>query len=354
MKVKIILLVFVINFCFSQNRNTVALKVYLKDAETNKNVKGANVTLEGYEIPVIKAKYEKKGKFYYFDSIPDGYNTVMTYHTKYNEKGYQNKSGLPHEITLALHNPLNVAIEFPYPIDKNYRFSKVYTNDYFVEDPFKIAIKIGSINNCKCIDSIIKSEFLKIEIIDVLKNRTDTTLDSNQSVCDALKYKDLLKFDNVGGLEKIVLKDSPNSKECEISGDALLFFRKKDGSEFKRFNDPIIKKLRRNNLIVNVVIYNRYSYTKNSPYRSAYSRKDKNIRKKDNFFYSLTDSEKSKILFYGDNFSLKTINNSKEIVFDDKTIYEFKILQYEDLGLGILDQYDYFIKENGKTFGLSF
>ena len=88
-------------FAFSQSVNP-ALKVYLEDAYNGKNIKDAKVTLEGFEIPPITGKYNKKGKYYYFNVIPKDYNTVMAYHEKYNEKGFQDLNKLTDEIILKL------------------------------------------------------------------------------------------------------------------------------------------------------------------------------------------------------------------------------------------------------------
>ena len=90
-----IILLLTYSFSFSQekedkfiNNGKDTLKVYLTDAETDKNIADAKVTLEGFEIPEIVGKYNKEEKFYYFTEIPKGYNTIMTYHKKYNEKGF--------------------------------------------------------------------------------------------------------------------------------------------------------------------------------------------------------------------------------------------------------------------------
>ena len=52
-----------------QGKN-IAIRIYLEDAYSGKNIKDAKVTLEGFEIPEIVGKYDKKGKFYYFTEIP--------------------------------------------------------------------------------------------------------------------------------------------------------------------------------------------------------------------------------------------------------------------------------------------
>jgi hypothetical protein len=343
---------FFLTFSFGQAKDSIVLKVYLEDAYTNKNIKDGKVTLEGFEMPEIVGQYDKKGKFYYFTEIPNGYNTVMAYHKKYNEKGFQNKNKLPSELHLNLYNPLNVAIEFPYPIkDDNNGNSKRYYNDFFLEDPYKIAIKVGSINNCKCLDSLIKSNFLNVEIVDVLKQENKRFFNLNEFNCEKSV---VFKRDNLKGYDLRPLDFYMDINSCQMGKNSILFLRKKDGSKFKRFNDPIIKKMREIGLLINVVSYHRFSYHAEMPYKLKYSKKDKVVRKNDKIFFGISDVKKSEVLFYGDYFTLKTIHDTSPIRFIDKTIYDFEALQYDDLGLGIYDQYDYFIKKNGKTFDYNF
>ena len=342
---------FFLTFSFGQAKDSIVLKVYLEDAYTNKNIKDGKVTLEGFEIPALMGKYDKKGEFYYFTEIPAGYNTVMAYHKKYNEKGFQDKSTLPSELHLNLYNPLNVAIEFPYPINDNDSFSKKYTNDYFLEDPYKIAVKVGSVNNCKCLDSIIKSNFLNVEIVDVLKQSNKTFFNLNEFKCDKSV---VFKRNNLNGYDLRQLDFHIDSNSCKMGENSILFIRKKDGSKFKRFNDLIIKKMRVSGLLINVVSYHRFSYHADIPYKPKYAKKDKIVSKNDMSYFAISDAKKSEVLFYGNYFTIKTIHDDSPIRYVDKTIYELETLQYDDLGLGIYDQYDYFIKKNGKTFDYNF
>ena len=67
MKKLFILYFTLLSFCsFAQKPEAHAIKIYVEDAETGKNIDDAKVTLEGFEIPTIIAKYYKKNKFYYF------------------------------------------------------------------------------------------------------------------------------------------------------------------------------------------------------------------------------------------------------------------------------------------------
>ena len=100
-----------LSFCvLAQKKEAYAIKIQLEDAETGKNIDDAKVTLEGFEIPALTAKYDKQEKVYYFDEIPNGYNTIMAYHKKYNEKGFQNIQGLPKELKLSLYAPYRIKI----------------------------------------------------------------------------------------------------------------------------------------------------------------------------------------------------------------------------------------------------
>ncbi len=200
---KTILYIFVLlnsSFALGQ-KNDVAIKVYLEDAYTGKNITDAKVTLEGFEIPEIVGKYDKKGKFYYFTEIPEGYNTVMTYHKKYNEKGFQNTKGLPKELRLKLYTPYRVKI----PND---------TINYYFEDSFKIAVLMNDTllnlrdnNYAKTIKSYFKKHYPKLVV------HTD----------DSFTF---------------------------FINDYSFYVTKKNGKPFKRFNDPIINKIENDNNIL--------------------------------------------------------------------------------------------------------
>ena len=103
-----------------------AIKIYVADAETGKNIGNAKVCLEGFEIPAIKAQYNKKEKYYYFTEIPKNYNTVMVYHKKYNEKGFQDITGLPKELKFKLHEPLQNYYDFDYETSVEQPNKKLY------------------------------------------------------------------------------------------------------------------------------------------------------------------------------------------------------------------------------------
>jgi hypothetical protein len=181
-------------------QNVPAIKIYLEDAVTGKNVCDAKVTLEGFEIPAITGKYDKKGKYYYFKEIPKGYNTIMSYHKKYNEKGFQNIEGLPSVLTLNLFTPLRIRL-----VNDSLNFYK--------EDATKLVVVMN--------DTLYNSQ-AKCE------------LEKNDYLCFAKKYfedhfPELDVYNQIGGL---------------FSLDNFSFYvMRKDKKKFKRFNDPIIKKI---------------------------------------------------------------------------------------------------------------
>ncbi|KIX22062.1 hypothetical protein SY27_05175 [Flavobacterium sp. 316] len=201
MRIKQLCIFFLINsFIVLGQKSDIAVKVYLEDACTEKNVKDAKVTLEGFEIPKIEGKYDRKGKFYYFTEIPEGYNTIMVYHEKYNEKGFQSFDMLPKELKFSLRSPYRVKA----------------TNDEFnlyKEDQNKIVIAFN--------DTLYNS---KIECNDLVDDK----------LCFAKNY-----FKNY--YPELNLKGMLNS--ITNLGIVYFYLEKKDKSNFKRFNDPIIKHL---------------------------------------------------------------------------------------------------------------
>jgi hypothetical protein len=190
----------VISFYVSaQEQVASSIKIYLEDAETLKNIDDAKVTLEGFKIPSITGQYNKKGKYYYFNKIPSGYNTIMAYHKNYNEKGFQNISELPKELRLGLQLPYRVRI----PGD---------SINFYKEDDYHIRLLFN----------------------DTILNTLKTCLDFNsKSLCFAKEY--IAKFH-----KNLVIKDELN---IGFWGINTITVKKKDKTKFKRFNDPTVKKL---------------------------------------------------------------------------------------------------------------
>ena len=194
-------MIFVTAFVFAQNNSNPAIKIYLEDAYNGKNICDAKVTLEGFEIPAITGKYDKVGKFYYFTEIPEGYNTVMAYHKKYNEKGFQNIEGLPKEIKLKLYTPYRVRI----PGD---------SLNYYKEDNSKIVIMMN--------DTLYNSNVKSNEFC------------TSTYTCFVKKYfkehyQDLIVNFKTGPIFTFI--------------DFSFYVTKKNKKSFKRFNDVVINKL---------------------------------------------------------------------------------------------------------------
>lgn len=184
------------SFCvLAQKKEAPVIKIYLEDAETGKNIPDAKVTLEGFEIPAITGKYDKVGKYYYFTEIPVGYNTIMAYHKKYNEKGFQNMKGLPKELKLKLYTPYRVRI----PND---------SLNYYKEDPSKLTIIMN--------DTLYRS------------NKRDNYLFFVKRYFKE-HYPTLVVHPVMGSIFPLF--------------DFSFYVMKKNSNPFKRFNDPVIKKL---------------------------------------------------------------------------------------------------------------
>lgn len=279
MKKQLFILLFFI-LCFAQAQH--AIKVYVTDAVTGRNVTKAKVTLEGFEIPEIIGKYNRKGKYYYFDAIPAGYNTVMVYPKNHNEKGFQNINGLPAELHLALSSKYCNSSRIFYNAHKNcdnYRTSPI-TSEYFktddyVEDPYKIIISTKGEYNynkfIKTIKTLIKTKNISIEMVNPYVEYIKITYPNkvpNTSYPDSI-FKDTIKNEresnffydwNLGFFrssqlpsffqshfgERLIRRDF-HSRDS-LPNYVCVFFRKSDGSKFKRFNDPVLKILKENNL----------------------------------------------------------------------------------------------------------
>lgn len=377
-KLSVLLFALLSFYISAQEKATPAIKIYLENAETGKNIGDAKVTLEGFEIPAITGQYDKKGKYYYFDKIPAGYNTIMSYHKKYNEKGFQNIDGLPEELKLKLYDPLNVSYDFE---------SYIGVNKY-VEDPYKISISTSDFleyNTLKdYINQTIQGLQLPVELvnpyweINKIENNPYCTPQKEGYPISNLKENQRIEggylFPLVGGVSSIF----PDRSYSNTSKDICFILRKTDGSKFKRFNDPIIKKLKQQNIKVCSIVLNK----KNG--RDLTITSNFKIRDQQNKNFNLKNKiDSSKVFFYDNNFrnkrkSFRLFNFLKKdhyLQFDEPDKYpqlpSFILISNErdesynlfpetgkenpttykipfpndGVGLGILDIYEYYSKE---------
>ncbi len=249
------LLLFLFLLGFGQNP---AIKIYVADAENSKNISNAKVCLEGFEIPAIKAQYNKKEKYYYFTEIPKNYNTVMVYHKKYNEKGFQDMNGLPKELKFKLHEPLQNYYDFDYETSNEQPNKKFY--NYYVEDPYKIVIrpkKEMSYNDFRnYIYSYIKENNIEIEPVNPVWERYKLENNIKENLEPYPLYDDLYLpnedfYKNEFTIFPIAYYRSyfGHADVKPVSYDSkyiTLFFRKKNKEKFKRFNNEIINQLSKN------------------------------------------------------------------------------------------------------------
>ncbi|UFH35060.1 hypothetical protein [Flavobacterium acetivorans] len=268
----------------AQQKNTHEIKIYLEDAETGKNIDDAKVTLEGFEIPAITGQYDKKGKYYYFDKIPPGYNTIMSYHKKYNEKGFQNLEGLPRELKLRLYDPNYVSYSFEKPKLKN--FGKDYSKEdsylrtfqnriakgkeieninfkyLYNEDPFHIAI-------------ITKYSYKDFFSSDSIKNLlNELSLEYTKYKSGTEKRYTLNMYQFSGGrffknqYTEIEIQQYGSQPPYGFNCYNVFFFHKKDTTKFDRFNSKEIKELRKFNLTVAAISNRVIEYYANSNFRN--------------------------------------------------------------------------------------
>ena len=193
-KAVLLLLVCFLTQFISGQISVPAIKIYLEDAITGEIVSDAKVTLEGFEINAIEGKYNLSEQYYYFDSIPKGYTTVMAYHKNYNEKGYQNPESLPKELKLKLRNPYRIKVNND-------------TLNFYKEDKSKIAVVFNDVyNDDKSFIDYIKTNYPELDLQHTIKSN----------------------FQNL---------------YCLIQ---------KNKKEFKRFNDPILKRLSEDKNIISI------------------------------------------------------------------------------------------------------
>ncbi|WP_316632632.1 hypothetical protein [uncultured Flavobacterium sp.] len=360
--------------CISaQEMVTPVIKIYLEDAKTKQNISDSKVTLEGFELPSIRANYDKKKKYYYFTKIPSGYNTIMAYHKKYNEKGFQNNNQLPKELKLQLYNSLNVCYDFE---------TEPFKNSY-IEDPYKISIStvnyLGYNSSKDFINQTIKDLKLEIELVNpywemnkIEGNPFSTSQNESYpkiNIKENQEVKGDFIFPLVGGVSTIF----PDRVYSNKPKDICFILRKIDGSKFKRFNDPIIKKLKQQKFEVYSIILNKKNGTEFKTDFKIRDRQNKKFNLKNKadsskvFFYDYGLRNKRKPLrlfnFFKKDYYLPfdepnkypqlptfvLISNGKDETYnlfpetgkENPVIHKIPIPD-DALGLGILDLYDYY------------
>ena len=327
-KIFLFFLVFVSTCLEAQNP---AVKIYVADAETAKNISNAKVCLEGFEIPAIKAQYNKKEKYYYFTEIPKNYNTVMVYHKKYNEKGFQDINGLPNELKFKLHEPLQNYYDFDYETSNEQPNKKFY--NYYVEDPYKIVIrpkKEMSYNDFRnYIYNYIKENNIEIEPVNPVWERYKLENNIKENLEPyPLYYDTYVPNDDIYKGKFTIFPISYYRSYLgyadvkPVSNDSkfiTLFFYKKTKEKFKRFNDKLIKELNKNSEIevLNVVIPlgNYLGNLSNYLYKTTREQEIKYIKRKNKIFIKKHIVDFTKILPI-DNFVVEDIRQRKGIFID--------------------------------------
>lgn len=316
-------------FCIVfQTFNAQAIKIFVSDAETNKQILNAKVCLEGFEIPSINAKYNTKGGYYYFEKIPEKYNTVMVYHKKYNEKGFQDINGLPKELNIKLHDSFLNYYDFNYLVTTETNKENFYR--YYVEDPYKIVIKPSQKINYNSfrnyIYNYLKNNDLGIELVNPvwekykLLNKISDIKDPYPSFKKTnLNNKDLdvqnISYFPLNGISSE--QEYPYTHYSDSVNDITFFLRKKDGKKYKRYNDKIISELRKNKdiEIFSVVIplgsYNNDEVSKDSFFKKIRNQKSENIK-----FYKKYNPDFSKVFVYDSFLGNEDNSNSSTSTID--------------------------------------
>jgi|GEM_PF-4539657 len=250
-----------------QIQKEAAIVVFVRDNENNK-ISQVDLTLEGYSVPPLQAKYSEKAGAYYFDSIPKGYNIIIASKKNYEDAAFISRDGFPKKIHLQL-LPYGNLIKTdsiwstlaysPYAGYTTRKDTLSYVNtSVSVRDDYKILIELKSTSNLSyniiksSIDSFVEplgleyindivpeTYFLNIFNFDNIpvQNSVIYNIDKTSSLRELMSENQLLIKQN-GMMDDDYLKRSnPNwEKNCY-----LFPYRKKDHSKFRLYNDAIIE-----------------------------------------------------------------------------------------------------------------
>ncbi len=379
----VVLLFPVLCFAQSKNKGAEAIKVYVRDAETGKNIPDAKVTLEGYEIPAIQGSYQKAGAYYYFKQVPDGYNTVMVYHSKYNEKGFQDVKGLPKVLSLKLQDYRYVSYSFEKPVLKEIRKDYIKQSKYiekitnrlekydsvvdknfrylYNEDPYHIAVISKYDNN-----TFFERPGVKDIINTLLLEQTLYKHGNEQQL-----YYNCYGFTLGGFYSNKYGAEEKTTYECPCKSGfetvyRVYFFHKKDQSRFSRFNCAEIKALREFGLTTAALTNRVIEYYANAPFSGAsfgkfYKRNiNANVNQRDIDNYEFGRLQRPEQIFFKDGVTEDRhyFGNARARMFDDISINEYICNLYfvvpkhsrSSAGLGLLDDKDNTGKAGGEMY----
>lgn len=375
---KTVLLDYRIDFAKPPRVYKYPVVVFLKDYETKQPITQANVTLEGYLLKDIKAKYNKKEGYFYFKKIPKGYNTIMAYAENYNPKGLQNTEKLPQEITLELHDPMNMVYSFQKKLytDKEIEvFNKYvgenlkgnYRYNIYIEDPYKIVIdcpkrtlRLKGLNMELCsakLDSMAKAlDLVKVNTLNLatMNGNYKESHGSQKKLTMGVRQDTIVKvFQESNGLYK-------DEDFYEFKNQANVY-RRKDNLPFKRFNCPILKAIRETkDFEAYPILYKKILYSETIPYtksqldalKLSYTKNDKKCGVLCFEINSLQDIDDKKVFLNLDVRSFRKFINNVFIIENesfpnrqkDYKILSEKIYHYKlnTIGLGILDTFEFY------------
>ncbi|GGA82652.1 hypothetical protein GCM10008015_24240 [Flavobacterium palustre] len=303
--------VFLSLFIYAQKEVTPAIKIYLEDAETGKNISDAKVTLEGYEIPAITGKYDKKNRCFYFSNINySQYDLIYIDSKKKEPQVFKKAKYFPSELNFKLYKKGTIV-----KIDTYYNKSPVMNStregDFVKEDSttsyinkeistldhHKVLIKLENSSSLTYLEIKAKIDSLVepygLEYIDDLvpeiyfiqfyglefhgtfagENSIICSIDEKKSVKDFFKENpDRINFieNHPMGEDEYTATDffSENKefynnvydwkKNCYV-----LPYRKKNKTSFRLENDQIINRIKKhtNQLEFGKIIYDKFQIT---------------------------------------------------------------------------------------------
>lgn len=302
----------ILSFCsFAQKTEEHVIKIYLEDAETGKNIDDAKVTLEGFEIPALTAKYDKQEKVYYFENANySQYVQIYIDHKKEEPQVFMKTKEFPSQLNFKLYKKGTIVnIDTYYnksPVMDNTREGNFVKEDSTISyirkeistlDHHKILIKLENSSTLTYSEIKAKIDSLVVpyglEYIDDLvpnmyfirfygsqyhrtftgENSIICSIDENKSLKGFFKENidriDLINAHPFGEDEYTTTdffsenKEHYNnvydwSKNCYV-----LPYRKKNKTSFRLENDPVINRINKqtNQLEFGKIIYDKYEIT---------------------------------------------------------------------------------------------
>lgn len=252
-------------FVLTAHASLAQLKIVVRDAETHKKLRNAQVQLLGENKPPMTLRFEKSCGCARLDSVPDGYDVaVARQEGVYSERGVFLSKAQSGKLEIGLYHTGFVYYGFDKAYlaylgngRKTYMRASAYVEQLLDEFQHKDSISRPTFKNLYYEDPyhIAILSLTLVEIPGDLQSKLDQL--GLEAVCQGADYKQQCKCYSFYLHDRFTV-DEPPCPAPITSG--VFFIRRRDRGRFDRFHSPEISALRNAGFTVASVVYREMRY----------------------------------------------------------------------------------------------